>query len=165
MTGRRDFLKWMVGLLAAVNGLVLGVPFIGALVGRKSAEIKGAWSRVSDVAGLPVGRPVELRFTSPAEEAYLHDTVLNSVWVILHGPGEATVFSPVCTHLGCHFLWNSEHGRFECPCHASVFSPDGTVLYGPAPRSLDTLPARIENGALYVEWKRFRAGTPEKIAL
>jgi len=162
---RRAFLAWMVGALAAVNGLVLGLPFVGSLISSRTAEKKDAWSRVAPVERVPMGRPVEFRFTFPAEEAFLHETVLNSVWVIRHGPAEVTVFSPVCTHLGCHFIWSGENGRFECPCHASVFSLDGAVLYGPAPRSLDRLPAKIENGVLYVQWKRFRAGTPEKIAL
>jgi hypothetical protein len=37
------------------------------------------------------------------------------------------------------------------------------VLGGPAPRRLDTLPVKIENGELYVEWKQFKSGTPDKI--
>jgi Rieske Fe-S protein len=40
---------------------------------------------------------------------------------------------------------------------------DGTVLGGPAPRRLDTLPVKIENGELSVEWIQYKSGTPEKI--
>ena len=42
--------------------------------------------------------------------------------------------SAVCTHLGCT-VNRSERG-FHCPCHGSVFSPDGAVESGPAPKPL-----------------------------
>lgn len=164
-TGRRGFLKWMVGALAAAGGLVLSLPFLTSLIGTGTAGRKAVWSRVSAVDRLPLGRPVEVRFETSSEEAFLHGSALNSVWVVLRSANDATVFSPICTHLGCHFGWNQEHGRFECPCHASVFALDGTVVYGPAPRPLDTLPAKIEKGVLYVRWERFRVGTPEKTVI
>ncbi len=43
----------------------------------------------------------------------------------------------VCTHLGCLYNWNSQEGKFICPCHGSQFQKDGTYIQGPAPRSLD----------------------------
>ena len=45
--------------------------------------------------------------------------------------------STVCTHLGC-IVKQSPTG-FDCPCHGSRFSPDGSVLRGPAPKPLDWL--------------------------
>jgi len=42
--------------------------------------------------------------------------------------------SLVCTHLGC-IVKGTPHG-FECPCHGSLFAPDGSVVKGPAPRAL-----------------------------
>jgi glycine/D-amino acid oxidase-like deaminating enzyme/nitrite reductase/ring-hydroxylating ferredoxin subunit len=44
--------------------------------------------------------------------------------------------SAVCTHLGCTLAWNDAERSWECPCHGSVFSPDGEVLKGPAVRDL-----------------------------
>lgn len=43
--------------------------------------------------------------------------------------------SAVCTHLGCTVNWTGS--TFHCPCHGSVYSPDGQVVAGPAPRTLD----------------------------
>ena len=43
-------------------------------------------------------------------------------------------FNPACTHLGCAYHWDESPNNFVCPCHASVFSIDGKVLVGPAPR-------------------------------
>lgn len=56
-----------------------------------------------------------------------------------------------CTHLGCTVPWRAESRRFECPCHASVFDITGEVLSPPAPRPLDLLEVRIENGVVKVD--------------
>jgi glycine/D-amino acid oxidase-like deaminating enzyme/nitrite reductase/ring-hydroxylating ferredoxin subunit len=46
--------------------------------------------------------------------------------------GGLTLRSAVCTHLGCHLHWNSLERCWDCPCHGSHFSVDGTALNGPA---------------------------------
>ncbi|RPI32747.1 MAG: hypothetical protein EHM70_08155, partial [Chloroflexota bacterium] len=51
----------------------------------------------------------------------------------------------VCTHLGCLYNWNTQEGKFICPCHGSEFQSDGTYIRGPAPRSLDRFKVVIEN--------------------
>ena len=56
-----------------------------------------------------------------------------------------------CTHLGCTVPWSRSEGRFVCPCHASTFDIAGRVLGAPAPRPLDLLAVRIENGIVKVE--------------
>jgi Rieske Fe-S protein len=38
-------------------------------------------------------------------------------------------FSRVCTHQGC--VTDIQNNRFECPCHGSIFSNDGSVVRGP----------------------------------
>jgi len=38
-------------------------------------------------------------------------------------------FSRVCTHQGC--ITDIQNNRFECPCHGSIFSNDGSVVRGP----------------------------------
>ena len=45
--------------------------------------------------------------------------------------------STVCTHLGC-IVKTSANG-FDCPCHGSGFTKDGTVRKGPAPKALPWL--------------------------
>lgn len=45
-------------------------------------------------------------------------------------------FSAVCPHLGCIVHWNNDEKSFDCPCHGSRFSTDGTVINGPAKRGL-----------------------------
>lgn len=160
---RRRFLKWLLGILALVNGLIAGIPFLRSLLGSPAAAESSRWVKVSAVDLLPLGKPISIRFVAESEDAYIRKAELHSAWVVRHSTGQITVFSPVCTHLGCYYIWNGQAERFECPCHASVFALDGKVMGGPAPRPLDTLPSKIENGSLMVEWENFKPGVPTKI--
>lgn len=56
-----------------------------------------------------------------------------------------------CTHLGCVINYNNTTGGFNCPCHASQFSPRGEVVSSPATRPLDYYPMVIKNGELFVD--------------
>lgn len=59
-----------------------------------------------------------------------------------------------CTHLGCTIPWREEEGRFHCPCHSSIFNPEGEVLSGPAPRPMDSFPIEIVDGEVVVDTGR-----------
>jgi cytochrome b6-f complex iron-sulfur subunit len=59
-----------------------------------------------------------------------------------------------CTHLGCTVPWDPAQHRFACPCHASAFDIRGTVVNPPAPRPLDWLSVRVENGTVKVDVTR-----------
>jgi len=51
--------------------------------------------------------------------------------------GSVHAVSARCTHLGCIVSWNDAERSWDCPCHGSRFSPDGSVLEGPAVHDLD----------------------------
>jgi ubiquinol-cytochrome c reductase cytochrome b subunit len=162
-TTRRSFLKMMTGGLGFLIALALGIPLIGNLIGPSFQRRRLYWSKVRDIRSLPVGQPLNLDFSFNMQDAYLRERVMHSVWIIKGSSSEVTVYSPICPHLGCHYDWNPQSKTFMCPCHGSVFSIDGKVLGGPAPRPLDTLPFKVENGMLYVQWEEFKVGVPEKI--
>ncbi len=60
--------------------------------------------------------------------------------------------SAVCTHLGCTVQWKGEEKNFFCPCHGSVFTKDGNVKKGPAPRALEWYEVTLaKDGRLVVD--------------
>lgn len=153
---------WGTGILAALCGAVVGIPLAGSFIGSRKAS-SDHWIRVGALKDLPVGRPVGLTVPDVEADAYLQESVVRRLWVIKHSDSAVTAFSPTCPHLGCQFNWNSASGHFECPCHNSIYSLEGKVLGGPAPRPLDALATRIEQGGLAVNWQRFRSGIARKI--
>jgi cytochrome b6-f complex iron-sulfur subunit len=69
-----------------------------------------------------------------------------------------------CPHLGCTVPWQDQfvfaapdekprRGWFRCPCHASTYTKAGVRVYGPAPRSMDTMRIDVDatTGALTVQ--------------
>lgn len=56
-----------------------------------------------------------------------------------------------CPHLGCRVPFCDSSGRFECPCHGSVFNLKGEYLGGPSPRGMDRFPIRIESDDVLVD--------------
>lgn len=68
-----------------------------------------------------------------------------NVAVFRDGEGVFAI-STVCTHLGC--IVKASAGGFDCPCHGSGFTKDGTVRKGPAPKPLPWLKVS-QNGSAF----------------
>jgi menaquinol-cytochrome c reductase iron-sulfur subunit len=159
---RRGFLQVIIASLATLGSLILGIPLISYLVGPSLRVKQPHFALAGSVSSLPEENPADLTFADKTQDAYIQETKLRSVWAVKQSASDVTVFSPICTHLGCRYNWEPQSNHFVCPCHGSVFAKDGKVLAGPAPRPLDTLPTKIENNDLYVEWERFKVGIPQK---
>lgn len=50
--------------------------------------------------------------------------------------GKIYTISSVCTHLGCQVSWNDAEKTWDCPCHGSRYSYDGTVIHSPTVKNL-----------------------------
>jgi len=61
-----------------------------------------------------------------------------------------TAVQVACTHEGTNINYNTNQGKFICPNHGSEFSTAGTVLLGPAARSLKTYNVLIDGSTLTV---------------
>ena len=64
-----------------------------------------------------------------------------------------------CPHLGCTVPWKPDDpsmdtiepkGRFNCPCHGSIYDRYGNIIQGPAPRPMDIFPIEIRDGKIFV---------------
>lgn len=159
---RRGFLRIATGILSAVVAMVVGVPSLIAVIASTYRRSQSPYVKVTEVAQLPKDEPVSVEFQSEGVDAFIRETVAHDAWVIRHSDADLTVFSPICTHLGCHCDWDASARQFICPCHNSHFSITGQVLSGPAPRPLDTLPYEVQGGTLYVQWQRFEEGLSTK---
>ncbi len=55
-----------------------------------------------------------------------------------------------CTHLGCTFPWNELDQQFQCPCHGSRYSVDGSVVRGPAPLPLKLVQVAVKENEIWI---------------
>lgn len=68
-----------------------------------------------------------------------------------------------CTHLGCTFPWNAYDQQFQCPCHGSLYDPEGSVVRGPAPLPLKIVHVAVKDDAIWIyPWNETDPRTGEK---
>jgi cytochrome b6-f complex iron-sulfur subunit len=60
-----------------------------------------------------------------------------------------SALTATCTHEACT-ITGFQDQSYVCPCHGSRFTLSGTVVSGPAPRSLATFPTAFSNSVLTV---------------
>jgi cytochrome b6-f complex iron-sulfur subunit len=142
---RRDFL----GLAAAWTTVVA---FVGALVGSMRLPMPAVFPESS--AQVKIGPPEDFPKGSVVAIKNLN------AWVF-HDDGGLYVISAICTHLGCVTARDAQSGVFHCPCHGSVFGPDGELIAGPAPKPLNWLAASVApDGQVVVDqWQTVPLGT------
>jgi cytochrome b6-f complex iron-sulfur subunit len=70
-----------------------------------------------------------------------------------------------CPHLGCTVPWRGDsnfegtQGWFLCPCHGSRYSYAGVRVFGPAPRSMDTMKITVDaSGNIVVDTAEITEG-------
>jgi len=162
---RRTFFRWATGAAAALIGLGLAIPLIGYVISPALKRREHSWVEVGSVDELPVGKPKPLDYVQTIQDGWMESRTQKAVWAVKQTDGQVTVFSPMCTHLGCGYRWEDADRKFKCPCHGSIYDAGGKVLGGPAPRPLDVLPSKIEDGKLFVIYKEFKAGLSKSVEL
>jgi Rieske Fe-S protein len=162
--GRRSFIVVLLAAGGAVVGALLAVPlavFTADPLFRKTGGTQ--WSDagpVSQFAGIT--QPAEPVLKVEKQDGWRLLTTDKPVFVIPPGAGPHRVLSPVCPHLGCQVEWVDGRKQFYCPCHGSEFAPDGSLTKGPAPRGLDYLDSKVEQGRLLVKYQYFRLLVAER---
>ena len=157
---RRDILASGRGLLAFLVALASApsIAFWWRSAFRRGTAV-AKWSDLGPLARLPEGGWVGRTASLERRDRWRTDTT--EVAVYLRRAGERVdALTAVCTHTGC--LVRAAGSGFECPCHKSRFDEEGRCLGGPAPRPLDRLETRLENGNVKVRYERFRPGVSGK---
>ncbi len=162
---RRSFFAWMTGLATSLIGLGLAVPFTGYVIAPALKRRESSWATVGTIDRLRTSEPTELDYAGTVKDGWRTVTAKKAIWAVKQPTGAVVVFSPICPHLGCGFRWDSVERAFKCPCHGSVYDVTGKVVAGPAPRSLDILPSKVEQGNLLVMYKEFKSGLDHPVEL
>ncbi len=124
--GLRERPRWMTMLgtrLTMPADVARGVSE-NAKVGLAAAK---GWA-AAETESVPVPRPAE-------GEGVVAQRAGHPVGVSTTG-GETRAVSAVCPHLGGVLEWNDLECTWDCPLHASRFTPDGERIEGPATRGL-----------------------------
>ena len=140
-------------MINALGGLItaaLAIPAAAYLLIKPKSKKTSEWVDAADLNSLQVGQPQEVVYRRSRVDGW---RVLNekaTAWVVKMDAQNVVAYSPSCTHLGCAYHWDDNDHNFVCPCHASVFSIDGKVLAGPAPRPLDRYVAKVRDGKILI---------------
>jgi len=134
----------------------------GMLLRDQISDRVNPWTKIYDPARLRVGAlatwakenlNVALQYkdyaVTPGEESTAEEIEPGHGAVIIEdgqrvaafrdGAGQLHRCSAVCTHLGGIVHWNPVEMSWDCPCHGSRFTPDGTLLHGPAIQPLSRI--------------------------
>jgi cytochrome b6-f complex iron-sulfur subunit len=153
---RRDFVNWMgVGALATSLPLALA-----ACGGTAEAPVDDAADDTATSDAAPAdAAPAEDGFEAIGTVAELDEagalasSNFQGTQVVVtrspDNPDTLIAVDSLCTHQGCTVDWDGS--AFACPCHASVFSTDGTVASGPASSPLPVYEAKIEGDQVLVK--------------
>jgi len=154
----------LIGLGTVFVGALLSVPLVVFAFDplfRKTTQT--SWSEAGPESQFDaLTQPAEPVVSVQRADGWRLVTSHRPVYVLPPGAGRHRVLSPVCPHLGCEVEWLDQQHHFYCPCHGSVFAPDGSLLSGPAPRGMDYLESKVENGELMVRYQYFRLLVPER---
>jgi menaquinol-cytochrome c reductase iron-sulfur subunit len=147
VTRRRFYLGFIYGAWALMGAAFTAPAMVYLLLPPKLRK-ESEWVEAGDVSKLDAKAPTEMVFRHNRIDGWKVLSEKKTAWVV-NLPGQGVVaFGPQCTHLGCAYHWEDAQKLFLCPCHNSVFSIDGKVVSGPAPRPLDRFETKVQNQKL-----------------
>jgi Rieske Fe-S protein len=163
--GRRRFLERLSALGAAISAALVAVPVLRAIVPPVARRLSANWVKVADdTALLDIGVPIRVNFVQSVEDAWVETRTLNGVWLYTDDGEKFKAYNGHCTHLGCSYVFDKDRKHFFCPCHRGEFDvKTGAVLAGPPPRPLDELEVQVRDASVFVKYKDYRLGVPERI--
>jgi len=144
-TSRRNFLK---------AGWKLGATILAAAAGWTVYE------SLRPLGGSGKGGPIKLGSTATYAAGTATYVPEGRLFVANTGTTILAI-SQKCPHLGCRVPFCDSSGRFECPCHGSIFDIGGEWIEGPSPVGMTQYPVTADmDGALVVDTSKEIAGPP-----
>jgi menaquinol-cytochrome c reductase iron-sulfur subunit len=147
MTRRGFYVSVIYGLWGLI-GAALSIPAAVYLLFPPRLRKAPEFVQAGDVSQLEPRVPVEMVFRQNRVDGWKIVSEKTTAWVVKLADNNVVAFGPQCTHLGCAYHWDESRTEFLCPCHTSVFSVEGKVVSGPAPRALDRYETKVANGKL-----------------
>jgi cytochrome b6-f complex iron-sulfur subunit len=161
---RRQLLNFLTGAtVAATAGSIL---YVAGKVLIPPAEKTGMGGAIvaKDVLGNPIPAS-QILAEAPGTRALVAGLAGEPTYLIVNEDNTLDSIGIVdnCTHLGCTFPWNPLDQQFQCPCHGSLYAPDGSVERGPAPLPLKIVQVNVgDNSILISPWTATDPRTGEK---
>ncbi len=147
-TTRRGFYSVAIYGIWAIISAAMAIPALLYLLVPPKMRRQSDWVEAGDISQLTPGQPVEMAYRRTRVDGWKVTSEKSTVWVVKMPDNQVVAYSPMCTHLGCAYHWEQGKNEFICPCHNSVFSLDGKVLEGPAPRALDRFQTKVQGKQL-----------------
>jgi len=147
---RRNFYSTAINGLGSLIATALALPAALYLFVGARAEKRAGFVEAAKLDDLQIGKPREVTFERTIVDGWRTSREKTIAWVVRTDAKSVVAYSPQCTHLGCAYHFEESQNQFVCPCHDSLFSIDGKVLGGPAPRPLDRYNVRVDRGKLLI---------------
>lgn len=159
---RRQLLNFLTGSVIATTAGAALYPVAKYFVPPAESNAGGAII-AKDVLGNPI--PASQILSEPAEtRALVAGLAGEPTYLTVKQDGTLDNIGIVdnCTHLGCTFPWNEIDQQFQCPCHGSRYSADGSVLRGPAPLPLKLVHVAVQENTIWIShWTEIDPRTGE----
>lgn len=117
------------------------------------------WDFLRPRASAGFGAEVEVGAAEGLRDGDVRHVAPGRMYVVNVG-GQVQALYQKCPHLGCRVPFCESSGRFECPCHASIFNRQGEYISGPSPRGMDGFPVRVVEGTIVVDTGTVIEGPP-----
>jgi cytochrome b6-f complex iron-sulfur subunit len=139
---RRDLLR---------TGWKLGGTLLAAAAGWTTYEALRPLAGGASGGRVTLGNPTAF---GPGSATYFNE---GRLW-LANASGRFFALSQKCPHLGCRVPFCESSGRFECPCHGSVFDIGGEYIQGPSPRGMDRYELTVVDGELVADTTKLVPG-------
>jgi len=161
---RRSFLAALLGAGSAGVGALLAIPVIRFVLHPILASTtEKSWSEVGKEEEFQaISSPLKKLVQFQQGDGWRRTVLEKPVYVVKDTNGQIAVLSAICPHLGCTVPWIEDQNKFICPCHKGRFDSAGKLIGGPPPRNMDSLPMKVADGVVMVQYEFFRQLTPTK---